>query len=203
MYKCKNCGENFFTYNIGQLTCSRKCYGKIKSAKSLQQKTCQTCKKSFFIKKGKVKEGRGKYCSKNCFFSRKPKYCENELLNMWNKGWSIHKISTKVAVSEETIRRWAHKINIYQPRHATGQQCHNWKGGVKTYRRKAFQKYEKKCLRCGYKEFPQIIEIHHSDGDRKNNSIHNLIPLCPTCHKALHRKLITLNNSKGPEGPQC
>lgn len=51
------------------------------------------------------------------------------------------------------------------------------------------------CRRCGYEEFSCGVEIHHIDGDRKNNSPENFMPLCACCHRALHQKL--WENSNG------
>lgn len=45
----------------------------------------------------------------------------------------------------------------------------------------------KVCIRCGYDDHPEIIELHHRDGDRSNNQTENLEWLCPNCHKLHHR----------------
>ncbi len=57
-----------------------------------------------------------------------------------------------------------------------------------TYRRNALLVYNKKCYDCGYEEHPEIIMIHHIDGDRTNGAIDNLIPLCPNCHAIRHEQ---------------
>src|SRR3989338_1174025 len=41
----------------------------------------------------------------------------------------------------------------------------------------------KLCIVCG---FSKIVDLHHLDGDNKNNSDRNLIGLCPNCHKMIH-----------------
>lgn len=45
------------------------------------------------------------------------------------------------------------------------------------------------CNRCGYDEFECGIDIHHRDGDCRNNELVNLLPLCSPCHRALHCKM--------------
>lgn len=40
-----------------------------------------------------------------------------------------------------------------------------------------------KCILCG---FDKLIEIHHIDKNRRNNSEDNIIGLCPNHHKMLH-----------------
>lgn len=42
----------------------------------------------------------------------------------------------------------------------------------------------KECVVCKEKD---VLEIHHIDEDRNNNTITNLVYLCPTHHQALHR----------------
>lgn len=42
-----------------------------------------------------------------------------------------------------------------------------------------------KCEKCGIETWldqPINLEVHHQDGDRTNNSLNNLILLCPNCH---------------------
>lgn len=43
----------------------------------------------------------------------------------------------------------------------------------------------RKCENCGLTEWlgqPINLEIHHKNGDRSDNSLENLIILCPNCH---------------------
>lgn len=43
----------------------------------------------------------------------------------------------------------------------------------------------RKCEKCGLTEWldqPINLEIHHVNGDRSDNSLENLILLCPNCH---------------------
>lgn len=45
--------------------------------------------------------------------------------------------------------------------------------------------FEKKCYRCGLTEWlgePIPLELHHKDGNKRNNNLDNLEILCPNCH---------------------
>jgi predicted HNH restriction endonuclease len=42
------------------------------------------------------------------------------------------------------------------------------------------------CERCGYKEVPEILALHHKNRDRTNNTKHNIEILCPNCHTIEH-----------------
>lgn len=46
-----------------------------------------------------------------------------------------------------------------------------------------YKKLTKNCVIC---EFNKFVVLHHLDQNRKNNSIDNLIGLCPNHHNMLH-----------------
>lgn len=65
-----------------------------------------------------------------------------------------------------------------------------WKENAKTYRTIAFQNHQKKCVICSEE---LIVEVHHLDENKENNSPENLIPMCPTHHQywhSAHRHLV-------------
>lgn len=53
------------------------------------------------------------------------------------------------------------------------------------YRLKALNQFAHKCAVCGWNEDERILEVHHKDENRQNNSIENLCILCPTCHRKI------------------
>lgn len=68
---------------------------------------------------------------------------------------------------------------------------HTDKGPV-DYRKVAFAYYRDRlhCVWCGF-GIPDVLEVAHLDGSRKNNGLANLVILCPTCHKMLDLDLIS------------
>jgi predicted HNH restriction endonuclease len=61
-----------------------------------------------------------------------------------------------------------------------------------------------KCSECGWdkintKNNKSPLEVHHKDGDYKNNKIENLQVLCPNCH-SLTDSHKNLNKGNGREG---
>ena len=65
----------------------------------------------------------------------------------------------------------------------SGEDNPNWKSDA--YRTTCFAHHEKKCIVCGE---DKIVAVHHLDGNRENNSLNNLIPLCPTHHQYCHSR---------------
>lgn len=56
----------------------------------------------------------------------------------------------------------------------------------------------KHCEKCGYKDDPRILVLHHKDGNHKHNHSDNLIILCHNCHALAHLEL--LDASTGVKG---
>jgi len=46
-----------------------------------------------------------------------------------------------------------------------------------------YKKITKNCVICG---FDKVVDLHHLDENKKNNSEQNLIGLCPNHHRMLH-----------------
>lgn len=88
--------------------------------------------------------------------------------------------------------------NICQTDYQYKQYINRWKSGEETglsgeysisqhIRRYLMNKYSCKCQLCGWGEVNPYtnttpLEIHHIDGDYKNNNEDNLQLLCPNCH---------------------
>jgi len=84
-----------------------------------------------------------------------------------------------------------HCATIYNNSHVKiGKNHPNYTNGCASYRELALKTYGAKCAKCSY-NVRRILEVHHIDGNRDNNSMPNLIVLCPT-----HHREITLRYSK-------
>lgn len=58
------------------------------------------------------------------------------------------------------------------------------------YRKLAFEHYPPVCAHCGF-GIADVLEVCHIDCCRGNNSVGNLVILCPTCHKMHDLDLIS------------
>ena len=65
--------------------------------------------------------------------------------------------------------------------------------GIVKYTTICFRYHEKKCVCCDERN---IVEVHHYDGNKKNDLPENLIPLCPTHHQYWHSKFRHLIKAK-------
>lgn len=54
---------------------------------------------------------------------------------------------------------------------------------AQTHRKICFKKKPKRCSVCSSTE---SLHVHHADGDKTNNELDNLIPLCHSCHRLVH-----------------
>lgn len=70
--------------------------------------------------------------------------------------------------------------------------------GVTTYRREAFRNFKHECAVCKWDKDARVLQVHHLDSNRDNNTLENLIILCPTCHWGITLKLYDLikNNNE-------
>lgn len=46
-----------------------------------------------------------------------------------------------------------------------------------------YKRVTSKCLSCG---FEKVVQVHHLDGQTRNNDPKNIVGLCPNCHKMIH-----------------
>jgi hypothetical protein len=54
------------------------------------------------------------------------------------------------------------------------------------YRKLAFDHLPNECEICQWKEYPNVLIVHHKDRNRNNNVLENLQIICPTHHDVDH-----------------
>lgn len=141
-------------------------------------KTCLLCGNEFTTSLKEHNRGNGRYCSLTCA----------------NRSSGLARtlpVTLNVAcfTCETPIARKPHLV----AKSKTGQffcsrDCkeHAPSSAPTTYRRKAFDVYGCKCQKCGYDEYPTLVQVHHIDRDRNNSDIDNLAVLCIRCHMEDH-----------------
>jgi len=98
---------------------------------------------------------------------------------------------------KEFIFKGRIKTKEYERAKFCSRSCANnrqswWKGQIEngthtykwSYRKIALEHHGHKCVVCG---FDKVIDVHHLDNNRQNNTKENLVTLCPNHHYMIHR----------------
>jgi 5-methylcytosine-specific restriction endonuclease McrA len=89
-----------------------------------------------------------------------------------NGGWNF---VLKKQIELEKYFKSKFPTPIFKPENAASK-----------YRITALSVRQKKCEKCGYDKYPEILVVHHKDRNRKNGAKENLELLCPNCHEEEH-----------------
>jgi len=160
--------------------------------------TCLYCFNNVKIKR-KPSKNRGKYCSALCaskHYHSQPKYKAIKTPNV-QCGWckkDFYKAPSRKSASKSGMVFCCRKHKDLAQRLDGLSEIHPKHYGLSTrptahYRTKAFENLDKKCSRCGYNEYEQLLDVHHKDENKLNNDISNLEILCAMCHRKHHLNL--------------
>lgn len=157
---------------------------------------CFKCKKIILKDESEVKRNlklnRNSFCSLSCASNfNKIKIKKEHNCNCSMCGTSIYRNNSRLKASKHKIYFCSRKCKDIALKFENGFTVlhpSHYIDGLQEYRNKVFKDKEKQCERCGFKEYPEIIQVHHKDRDRDNNDILNLEILCPNCHMLEHYK---------------
>lgn len=145
----------------------------------------------------------GKFCSQSCSarYSNRRRHSAKRGIVCLHCGKTLvgtknHKFCNKSCFFEyqyqEWIRKWlANDVAVFEDQERLPNQIRRW----------MHEKYDGKCQLCGWGEINKTtglvpLQIHHLDGDSRNNKPENLNLLCPNCH-SLTPSFGSLNNGNG------
>lgn len=136
---------------------------------------CFVCKKPIYRRPCEIKGRAGRvFCSMSCFGIS----CRKEI-----KCVSCGKLILAGLNKKTCSRSCANKnragivYKINRPRDKVITQ--------RAIKLRLFSVRGRKCERCGYFKY-EILQVHHKDRNRSNNSIDNLEIICPNCHYEEH-----------------
>lgn len=155
---------------------------------------CEHCGKHFFRPKNQVQAviaGNGKiklkYCSRSCGRQYNTKLSQQPNAKCSWCGKMFYRVQSKLKPERSRCGLFfcctEHKNEA--------QKCGkivkgNFRGGKSSYREFAMRE-TKHCEKCGFThENLSVLEVHHKDRNRLNNSKSNLIVLCKNCHFLEH-----------------
>ena len=150
------------------------------------KKICENedCRKEF-----ETRDNRKRFCSRSC-----SAHCNNrgvrrhgrEAGNCLNCGEKLSS-SRKIYCNSDCQMEYLSRVSI--EKWGKGE----WNGSMKdgtissTIRKKVIDDAGNRCQKCGWNvvnDFTGVIplQVHHKDGNFKNNKRQNLEVLCPNCH---------------------
>ena len=147
---------------------------------------CDKCGKEFNIPlkryNWKIKNKEKFYCSKECSIKKRSITCQCK-----NCGKDIEKPRSQIERSKSgnVFCSKSCSTSFNNRIHKSGKNHHSYIDGLSQYRLNAFINYERRCSVCGWDKDERILEVHHINNSRNDNSLENLIILCPICHKKL------------------
>lgn len=134
--------------------------------------TCKQCGEIFDVYPSEIKKGRGKFCSRSCSTTYR---------NIHNNPAKNEAVRKKISENHADVS--GDKNPMYGRRENNAPSFIDGRNSFagETYRRMLLASgVEQRCVLCGQTE--GNIDVHHLDGNRKNNDIANLIFLCRRCH---------------------
>lgn len=136
---------------------------------------CRVCKTPIYRRPGVLALNKGNaYCSQTCYgksqhITHPCVVCGSPILASANKKTCSRACANK------------NRAGIKY----TGNPLKDKVKDSRQLRSRLFKLRGKECERCSY-EMYQILQVHHRDRNRENNSLRNLELLCPNCHAKEH-----------------
>lgn len=136
---------------------------------------CANCKKPVYRRPSEIKANKGRvFCSSACYGISLRKeipclVCGKLILAGFNKKTCSRTCANKY--------RAGIKYKIGRPKDKAGT--------FRILKLRIMEERGKKCEKCSYSKY-EILHIHHKDKNRNNNTLENLIIVCPNCHYEEH-----------------
>lgn len=173
---CQYCSKSFQVQykSREQKYCSLRCTSlqgwKVALVRQTFEKPCDICGKTMKTRPTRVKQGRGKYCSKICYW----------------KGMSITQ-SSKTHSEKTRIKMSNKRKGELNPAfiHGESESMSQYNSKFNLLLKEKIRKRDSYiCKMCSAKNSKTV---HHLDHNKLNNKLENLITLCNSCHSSYHR----------------
>lgn len=155
---CAFCGKPLSYEKRFNKFCNHSCAASYNNSGAASHNNAQKSKKTYgtCLNCGKPLLHKGKYCNNKCM----GEYVSNNKYKQAIKDWKEDKLP----------------------------QTYTSNGLVSSHIKKyLLEKFNHRCAKCGWHEINEYtgripLEVHHLDGNWKNNNEDNLVILCPNCH---------------------
>lgn len=152
-------------------------------------KQCKECGKDFLADSREVKRGNAQFCSRSCvrIHDNKNRERVEKVPNCTCEQCNVSFYRVKSKQETKSGMSFCSRACKEEYQRQTITYSKNYRRTVRLL------KGIEKCERCGYNEYPEILQVHHKDRNRENNVIENLEVLCPNCHESEHKRGISVN----------
>lgn len=100
--------------------------------------------------------------------------------------WVRHGDRKKTTCSHSCSNKYFRTKENNGQRKRTMKKVRNGEGLLPTaYKNLCFAYHKKECVVCGESK---IVAVHHFNENHQDNSVENLVPLCPTHHQYMHSR---------------
>jgi len=136
---------------------------------------CENCGKKFYFLKSRLTHSKKKFCSAKCYQESRRK---GTAFTCQACGKQFYRSLSKIKAGGGKFCSWK------CAKERQGKDHPNYKYGSHTFKKLAETLKDKKCSLCGSEK---NVDIHHKDGNKKNNELDNGILLCRQCHMRIHK----------------
>lgn len=145
-------------------------------------RVCRECGDEAVVRK----TNKSLYCKKCVYKYRTNSITDDELYVLRKTG--VKQRAKKIlcpACGKERIVRTDHANITKLCRSCSSKENtnRNFRTGIKHYRQRALDVLGEICKFCGS---TKDLHVHHINGDRSDNTVFNLAPLCQSCHVSIH-----------------
>lgn len=195
-FNCLYCGKTF-TGNVANREykyCSQSC-SKLGQRTSILR-NCEYCKKEFYAKPSKVKNGNGRFCSKDCFHKYQMSTQITVICKTCNKEFSVWPSTIKFGGGIFCSKDCSY-IDKIRPVDETIQNRRlRLRAEFFEWRKSVYERDNWTCQKCGKRGGK--LNAHHIIAVSADPSlvydISNGITLCQKCHKLEHLQISDKNN---------
>lgn len=147
---------------------------------------CKNCGETFYRSDAEIKARPCECCSRKCSDAYKKSKSHIQLI-CDSCGNTFNRLKSK-SVTKSGLVFCSKDCKEAEQRIGGKLELEHYEDGIASYREKAFRKIGCMCQKCGYSDDDRMLDVHHKDGNRRNNRISNLEVLCVWCHALETRK---------------
>lgn len=159
---------------------------------------CDNCGNDTVKKQWHIDNFKNLFCSRECHMVFRKRLAGSLLIPCAACGKETWKNKSTIMKSKSGNTYCSRSCSVSRNnRDKVGERNPNYIDGYGTYRANALRHYDNKCSnpKCeiqlaGIDIDAKMLDAHHIDGDRRNNSIENLRLLCVWCHARVTRSIV-------------